>query len=126
VSTLAARVVPAAREAARAAEAAETDPALNERAYALAGAKVAVDVVLTAADVALDTRLGDLFELRCAAIYPLHAMEHDLERWYSLVMAQYDELMTGDFVAGEVLDRVGELLRDVVRELVAAGRGSAQ
>lgn len=115
-----------ASEASEAAEAAETDPALNERAYALAGAEVAIDVVLTAASPSVDARLGELFELRRAAIYPLHAMEHDRERWYSLVMAQYDELMTGDFVAEEVWDRVGELLRDVVRGLIAAGRGSAQ
>ncbi|MCY1071925.1 hypothetical protein OV090_44685 [Nannocystis sp. RBIL2] len=75
-----------ARRSADAAEAAGTDPALNERAYAWEGARIACLAVQRCL-AGPHEALGELFELRRQAVYPIHAAEHDRDRWYSRVMA---------------------------------------
>jgi hypothetical protein len=108
-----------ARSAAEAAEAADTDSVLNERAYAWEAARLATLAVLACATDPHEA-LGELFELRRKAIYPVHAAEHDLDRWYSRAMAEYDELLHGDELAPDALAIIGKLLQAAIDAYVAA------
>ncbi|WAS95195.1 hypothetical protein [Nannocystis punicea] len=107
-----------ARCAADAADAATTDSVLNERAYAWEAARLGTLAVLACA-FSPHEALGELFELRRTAIYPVHAAEHDLDRWYSRAMAEYDELLHGDELAPDALALIGQLLRAAIDAYVA-------
>ncbi|MDC0668429.1 hypothetical protein [Nannocystis radixulma] len=110
---LAARAEKVAHRCAEAAEAADTDPVLNERAYAWEGARLAVLAVLTCTNAPHEA-LGELFELHRLAIYPIHAAEHDRDRWYSRAMADHDFLLHGDELVPDALAIISQILRAAI------------
>ncbi|PCC72090.1 hypothetical protein SAMN02745121_01299 [Nannocystis exedens] len=119
VRELAKRAERIAERCADAAEAADTDPALNERAYAWEGARLAC-LAVQSCIAGPHEALGELFELRRQAIYPIHAAEHDRDRWYSRAMAEYDQLLYGDELVPHALARIGQLLRAALDDYIAA------
>ncbi|MFY0535723.1 hypothetical protein [Nannocystis pusilla] len=108
-----------AKRSADAAEAADTDPALNERAYAWEGARIAC-LAVQRCTAGPHEALGELFELRRQAVYPIHAAEHDRDRWYSRVMAEYDDLLNGDELVPDAVALLDRLFRAALEAYIAA------
>lgn len=121
------RALGRAREVARlcavAAEAAVDDAALSERAYVWAGTAVAIATVLAVVEADPCERLGELLRLRRAAIWPLHALEFERERWYSEAMAGYDDLLLGDEVAPQAFAAIEAILRAAIAGLMRPHAG---
>jgi hypothetical protein len=99
------------RAAAKAAEEAEDDEELNRKAYAAYGTKLAIEAAIAATFTNADEGLVEVFDCKRRAIYPIHALEECLDRYYSEVYANFDELCTPDLVEKEVWQAIDQCLR---------------
>lgn len=103
---------------ADAADAAQHDAILNQRAYAWEGTRLAA-LAVHACCCGPHEALGELFELRRLAIYPEHAAEHNLDRWYSRGLADHDDLLNGDELVPDALAIIDQLVRAAIAAYLA-------
>ena len=102
-----------------AARRARTDAALNRRAYASAGRALALHALDLAAREHPDAAILDLLELRRRAVWPRHALEHNLDTFYGEAEAGFDDLFAFFDDTAAAWEIIGALLKASRRECAA-------